>query len=111
MKRRRCKSLDSKIDAMPTALELQAAVRDAYSDVKSVYSKYHGNEIGRVPIDAMRSANACLIGAILFDTVCGRVTDWEQLTFDNVKSQIDAGHDYIICRSGKTTAHSDGACV
>ena len=111
MRRRHCKALDDKVNAMPTALELQSAVRDAYSEFKAIYSKYHGNEIGAVPIDAMRSANTCLIGAILFDTVCGRVTDWEQLEFANVKSQIDAGADYIICRSGNKTAHSDGACV
>ena len=79
---------------------LQKAVAKAYIVLLQIGEKYQG--VQKLPRNIQGLANACVAGAISFDTFSGRKKEWEEAAYEYVLSMLDQNSDHIVCSDHKT---------
>ena len=90
------------LEKMPPVAVLQKAVQQSYMVLQWVAHKYKGAD--RLPRKVKGLVNACMAGAIAFDTFAGRKGEWESLQLCIVVEDVlQKQRYYVLCTEHKTS--------
>ena len=86
---------------MPAVSVLQEAVQHGYMVLIWVADQF--GHAAKLPPRVLSIVNACMAGAIAFDTFAGRKGEWESLDWSYVNAHVlQQKNHYVICKRHKT---------
>ena len=88
---------------VPTLKEMRSGVKQAMLFLQDLEERAQG--LSELNPAQQAAATVAMVGILATNGYFGRKKEWEVMPMEHVQSQLDAGHDFLVCPEHKTAKH------